>query len=207
MALNYTWISLDTWDLSTMSFTLASNWDLNKGCTEGRCLKFQDFMSSKGHWVESQLHLDLSNLNLMDEDLMFNNISYVSWNNFSFMHSLDTTETEIIHQTNNFWSEPPSLFSLRLPLCPLHRLPHAVAEDTSQTQQCLGCVQHVWMGFYLSIVECVHRFELVHRYTPRHLAEYLPIIVMYPPKIVEKSDLLLKSLESLEPWKCWHVTT
>ena len=51
MALNYTWISLDTWDLSTMAFTLAWNWDLNKGCTEGRCLKFQDFMSSKGHWI------------------------------------------------------------------------------------------------------------------------------------------------------------
>ena len=57
------------------------------------------------------------------------------------------------------------------------------------------------MGFYLSIIECVHRFELVHRYTPRYLAEFLPIIVMYPAKIVEKSDFILKSLESLEPWR------
>ena len=63
-----------------------------------------------------------------------------------------------------------------------------------------------WVSTYLSLNVYIG-FELVHRYTPRHLAEYLPIIVMYHPKIVEKSDLLLKSLESLEPWKCWHVTT
>ena len=50
-----------------------------------------------------------------------------------------------------------------------------------------------WVSTYLSLNVYLHRFEWVH---PKVL-----LIVVYPPKIgVEKSELLLKSLESLEPW-------
>ena len=55
-----------------------------------------------------------------------------------------------------------------------------------------------WVSTYLSL----NVYIGLNGYTPRYLAEFLPIfIVVSPPKIgVEKSELLLKSLESLEPW-------
>ncbi len=58
-----------TWDLSAMTFTLISQkLDLNKGCGEGRCLKFQfhvfkrslngQITTSPGSWLLSTLNFD-----------------------------------------------------------------------------------------------------------------------------------------------------
>ena len=52
-----------------------------------------------------------------------------------------------------------------------------------------------WVSTYLSL----NVYIGLNGYTPRYLAEFLPIIVVYPPKIVEKSELLLKSLVTRVP--------
>lgn len=52
-----------------------------------------------------------------------------------------------------------------------------------------------WVSTYLSL----NVYIGLNGYTPRYLAEFLPIILVYPPKIVEKSELLLKSLVTRVP--------